>query len=210
MPLLRSPTPPRLPDPESDAPSSVRALLGTLRIYFNQLQASVTTLLGLRGGVYLSSAYGAYRLLTTQTAAAANTAYSVSLDTTLFESGVARTGSQVTITHTGIYHATADIQFANANANAQRVSIWMQINGVDAPNSRIDYSVPAQHGGTPGRLIGSLSRMAQLTANDTIEVKWSTESTDVQLQALPTAGSPTRPAGAAVCATLLFVSALAT
>lgn len=210
MPLLRSPNTPRLPDPEPDAPSSVRALLGVLRMYFGQLQAAVTTLLGPRGAVYLGSAYGAYRLLTTQTAAAANTAYSVSLDTTIFESGVARSGSQVTLTHTGIYHAAIDIQFANSDANAQRVSVWMQINGVDVANSRVDYSVPSQHGGTPGRLIGSLSRMAQLNSGDTVEVKWSTESTNVQLQALATAASPTRPAGAAVCATMLFVSSLAT
>jgi hypothetical protein len=210
MPLLRSPSPPRLPDPDAEAPNSFRALLGVLRIYFAQLQASVTTLLGPRGGAFLGTLYGEYRLLASQTAGAANTAYTVPLDTTVLDSGMSRASNQITVTQSGVYHIDAALQFSNSDTQLHRVSVWKRVNGADVADSRADYSIPAQHGGAPGRLAVALARLTSLTANSTVELRWSTESTQVQLEALPTAVSPTRPAGAAVCVTVTFVSALAT
>ncbi|MGL4647902.1 MAG: hypothetical protein ACRC1H_00735, partial [Caldilineaceae bacterium] len=116
----------------------------------------------------------------------------------------------ITVAATGIYHIDAMLQFANNDTVIRRVSVWKTINGTAVANSRADYSIPEQHGGSPGRLAVALARLTQLNANDVVALQWSTEATQVSLESLPTAVSPVRPAGAAVCVTVAFISSLPT
>lgn len=208
MPLLRNPTPPRLPDPEQAySPRFISALLQVLRLYFNQLSAALNALMGPHGGTFLATAYGEYRSLVSQTAAAANTAYAVAFATDVVQNGVQRSGTQLSVEHAGVYMLDVVLQFANNSTQNQRASVWKLLAGSATANSRADYTIPAQHGGASGRLAVAFSRVVVLLPGQTLELQWSTESTDVTIEALPAATSPTRPAGASVCVALTFISA---
>lgn len=211
MPLLRNPTPPRLPDPGPNYTTQfMAALLQVLRLYFSQLTSALGTLMGPHGATFLATAYGEYRAIASQTAPAANTAYPVLFATDVVQNGVQRSGSQLAVQHAGIYMLQVVIQFANSAVQDQRVSVWKVLDGSAVANSRADYTVPAQHGGESGRLAISFSRVLSLLPGQTLELQWSTESTSVSIAALPAATSPTRPASAGVCVALTFISATTT
>ena len=203
MPLLRNPTPPRLPDPGPNYTTQfMAALLQVLRLYFSQLTSALGTLMGTSGATFLATAYGLFRATTTQTAAAANTAYAVTFASDVLANSVTRTGTQLTVDAAGIYRLDVLLQLVNTDAAAQRVSVWAVVAGVAAVGGRVDATVPAT-----GRAPLTLALMLPLLPGEAVEIFWSTENTAVSLTALAAAGSPTRPASASATVALTFVSA---
>lgn len=153
--------------------------------------------------------YGSFQSLADQTAAAANTEYQVTYDTTDFASGVSVvSSSRITVKNYGIYNLQTSIQFTNTDSQAHAVSIWFKKNGSAIVNSNSELSIPSKHGSTDGRSIFAVNFYFELQANDYIEMAWSTESTTVSLQYIPTQTTPTRPATPSVIATVQYVAPL--
>ena len=76
---LIPPKAPLLPLPPVDYNQQyLEQLTNALRLYFNQLDNTNTTLLGANGGQYLEKPYGLFFSTVAQTASLANTAYAVS------------------------------------------------------------------------------------------------------------------------------------
>ena len=147
--------------------------------------------------------YGAFQDSTDQTAASTTAAYAITLDTTDYAVGVAVvSNSQITVRSAGVYNIQFSLQFANANVAIQDVDVWFRKNGADVAGSNSKFSVPNSHGGTDGHLIAALNYYIQLAAGDYVQIMWSTTSTDVSLEQIPTQTSPTRPATPSVIVTI--------
>jgi len=147
--------------------------------------------------------YGAFQDSTDQTAASTTAAYAITLNTTDYAVGVAIvSSSQITVRSAGVYNIQFSIQFANSNVAIQDVDVWFRKNGTDVAGSNSKFSVPNSHGGTDGHLIAALNFYIQLAAGDYVQLMWSTTSTDVILEQIPTQTSPTRPSTPSVIVTI--------
>lgn len=151
--------------------------------------------------------YGAFQDSTDQTAAAANTAYAVKLNTTDFSHGISvASTSRITVTSYGIYNVQFSLQFTNEDTQIHDVDVWFRKNGTDIANSNSQFSIPNKHGSVNGHLIGSLNFWAELNANDYIEIMWSATSTQVLIEQIGTQTGPTRPATPSAIVTVNYVS----
>lgn len=151
--------------------------------------------------------YGSFSSTQDQTAASTTTAYAMTFNTTDFSDGVSLSNnSRLVAGYSGIYNLQFSAQFLNTNVQIQDISVWFRKNGSDIANSNSEFSVPNSHGGADGRLITALNIYVDLQKDQYVEIMWSTTSTDVSLQHLPTQTSPTRPATPSVIATMNYLS----
>lgn len=151
--------------------------------------------------------YGGFQDSTDQTAASTTVAYPMTYNTTDYADGVSlASGSRITAGYSGLYNLQFSAQFVNTDSSIQDVDVWFRKNGTDIANSNSKFSVPNRHGSVDGHLIAALNFFIALEKNDYIEIMWSTTSTTVSIQQLPTQTSPTRPATPSVIATLSYLS----
>ena len=184
--------------------------LNILRLYFNQLQNSLTELLGNTGGRYVAFPYGAFQDSTDQTAASTTVAYPVTFNTTDFSNGVTvASNSKITVAYAGIWNLQFSIQLTNTTNASQDVDIWFRVNGTNVANSNSRFGLAARKSpGDPYHIIAALNYFVSLNATDYVEIVWGTTDTGVSIEQYPASASPTRPAIPSAIATLSFVSAL--
>lgn len=179
----------------------IRLYLNRLNTLFGQLNASSDTS-GLR------APYGAFSSGVDQTTAA-NTATLMTLDTTDFSNGVTIASSKITVANAGIYNLQFSVQLENSSNAPQDVYIWLKQNGTDIVGSTGLVGMPARKNpGDPFHDIKGWNYFLSMTANQYVEIYWSTTSVDVSIQYYAASGSPTKPATQSVVATMSFVSAL--
>ena len=125
--------------------------------------------------------WGAFYDTTTQNAAAINTAYAMTLDTTDAAFGCYRgaTTSQVYVTSPAVYDIQFSAQLDNTSGGNHLAFIWLRINGVDVPNSASQVRLK----GTDGELVAAWNWYAALKAGDYFQIMWSVNDTAVQLTA---------------------------
>ena len=182
-----------------------------MRTYFNTLDNATSALFGIRGGDYLDFSYGSFYDITNQTAASTTAAYAITLDTTAASNGVSiASSSQLTFAEAGLYNVQFSIQFTNSGANAHAASVWFRKNGTDIENSNSEFSIPAKHGATDGRLIAAINFFVEVAADDYLELMWATEDTGISITYLAAQSSPTRPATPSVILTVNRVSEVLT
>ncbi len=182
-------------------------LNNALRLYFNQIDNSLASLLDVTGGSGLSFPYGAFSSDQDQTAVA-NTATKMTLNTTDFANGVSISSSEITVANAGIYNLQFSAQFQNTDTAFQDVYIWLRQNGVDIPGSTGFISIPNRHAGTDGHAIVGWNYFLSMAANDHVEIYWSVPNVAVTIQHLNASGTPTKPSTQSVVATMSFVSRL--
>ena len=182
-----------------------------LRTYFNTLDNATSALFGIRGGDYLDFSYGSFYDTTNQTAASTTAAYAITLDTTAASNGVSiASSSQLTFAEAGLYNVQFSIQFTNSGANVHAASVWFRKNGTNIANSNSEFSIPAKHGATDGRLIAAINFFVEVAADDYLELMWATEDTGISITYLAAQSSPTRPATPSVILTVNRVSEVLT
>lgn len=125
--------------------------------------------------------YGVFYDTTTQTAAAINTAYPITLNTTDFQLGVTigSPTSRVYVDHAGIYNFQFSAQLNKASAAKADVNIWYRKNGVDVANSATKVSLQ----GSSAAAVAAWNFVVQMAANDYFELVWSTTDTGCQIVA---------------------------
>jgi len=130
--------------------------------------------------------YGAFYDTTDQTAAAANTAYAITLNSTDFAYGTERGSptSRIIVYAPGAYNIQFSSQFSSTSASAHVVSIWFRINGTDVPNSATNVTMQ----GSSGKFVAAWNFMAKMKAGDYFELMWATSDTAVSLEATAAAG----------------------
>lgn len=210
MRTLLGVVPPNLPlAPQQYDGRYQEALNNVLRLYFNRLNISLQTVFGPDGGQYISNPFGAWSSDSDQVAVSTTAAYAITFDVAdITDSVYLVSGSRMTVTYPGVYNLQFSIQFANTNTQIHDVDVWAAINGTNLDNSNSKFSVPNSHGGTDGHLIAALNLFLPMQASDYVELYWHTDNTNVLIEHLPAASSPTRPATPSVIATMSFVSAL--
>jgi hypothetical protein len=141
--------------------------------------------------------WGSFWDTTTQTAAAINTAYALTLNTADVENnGVTIvSGSRVTFIHAGVYSLTFSAQLTNTdNSNTAHIAnIWLRKNGVNVTATDSKFTVPGKFGSAQGALIGTVNFVLPLAANDYIELVWSTNDTSVAVASFPAGTTPVTP-----------------
>ena len=151
-----------------------------------------------------SKKYGAFHDETTQTVAAINTNYEITLSNTDLSSGVSlgSPSSRIVVANTGIYNITFSIQLTNASSHMQDANIFLRKNGTNLTQSNSFFTIHAKHGSVNGGFIGTVNFMLSLTANDYIELVWNTTSTNVKIESIPLIVTPSTPATPSVIITI--------
>lgn len=157
-------------------------LTNALRLYFNRLDNTNTTLLGENGGQYLEKPYGLFFSTVDQTAAVANTAYAVTFPTTYLSNNVSIvSNSRITVVKPGVYSFTLTAQVLSSNSSAKTLYVWINRGGTN-----IGYS-------TRAITLSANNEYAEVTwdfiidvptpTTDYIELRWATTDTNLRLEA---------------------------
>ena len=195
--------------PEGYQRSYFAEINGALNGYFRSLISTLSALFGIRGGKFMNNPYGAFQSTVDQTAAAANTAYAMTLNTTDYANGVSvASSSRITVVDSGIWNLQWSGQFENPDSQDHDARVWLKINGTVVVGSTGFFAVPSKHGSVNGHALIGWNYFLSLNANDYVELWWETDSTQVSIQAYAAAGN--YPSTASLIATLSFVSNLPT
>lgn len=147
--------------------------------------------------------YGAWHSTATQTAAAANTAYAMTVDTTDYSNGCSvASSSRFTAASAGLYNIQFSAQFVSTDSSIHDISIWLRKNGTDVASTNSMLCVPSKHGSENGQTLPAWNFFIQLSASDYVELMWSTTTTNISIQATGTQTSPTRPATPSLIVTM--------
>ena len=195
--------------PEGYQRSYFAEINGALNGYFRSLISTLSALFGIRGGKFMNNPYGAFQSTVDQTAAAANTAYAMTLNTTDYANGVSvASSSRITVADSGIWNLQWSGQFENPDSQDHDARVWLKINGTVVVGSTGFFAVPSKHGSVNGHALIGWNYFLSLNANDYVELWWETDSTQVSIQTYAAAGN--YPSTASLIATLSFVSNLPT
>lgn len=178
-----------------------------LRLYFNQIDATVGAMVGGTGGSYLSFPYAAIQRSTDVTFTA-NTPTQITFDQNDFLNGCANDGTDgIEVDYYGIYNYQFSVQLQNTDTQIHSAWIWLRVNNVDVPGTGSKFDVISSHGGTPGYVIAACNFYVSLTPGDTVELWAAVNNTQVTFDASPAQTSPfAMPAIPSVVATLTYVS----
>ena len=178
---------------------------GSLNIFFRKLTTVLGSLFGPRGGKFMNNPYGAFQSTVDQTAAVANTAYAMTLNTTDYANGVSvASSSRITVADAGIWNLQWSGQFENTDSQDHDVRAWLKINGTVVTGSTGFFAVPSKHGSVNGHALVGWNYFLSLNATDYVELWWETDSTQVSIQTYAASGN--YPSTASLIATMTFVS----
>jgi hypothetical protein len=127
---------------------------------------------------------GAFYDTTTQTAAAANTAYAITLDSTSLTQGVGigTPKSRVYVDRTGSYNIQFSLQLVSTNAASKDVYIWADVNGTSVPESATKLTMS----GSSNAYVAAWNFVIRMSAGDYFRLMWSTTNTNVQIARIAT------------------------
>jgi hypothetical protein len=161
------------------------------RFFFNQftLTGSGDVNSGVEGDALASSytpqlinnRYGSFYDTTTQTAAAINTAYPITLNSTQLTNGVyvGTPTSRVYVDRPSVYNFQFSLQLNKSSASANNVFLWYRLNGNDAANSATKVTLQ----GSSAAAVAAWNFVLSMNAGDYFELVWSTDDTGCVIQA---------------------------
>jgi hypothetical protein len=155
-------------------------LNNALRLYFNQIDNSLQSLLSPTGGGLLQFPFIEASDNTFQYATATNTATIVEWTTTsLGNYFTLNAGYTATAEVAGIYKITYSLQFANDDNAAHDAIVWLRVNGstsaADVANSTTIFTVGARKSaGVPTYVAGYSEVVFALNAGDEVGLWWGT------------------------------------
>tara|TARA_R110000782_G_scaffold33659_9_gene80994 strand:- start:1116 stop:1733 length:618 start_codon:yes stop_codon:yes gene_type:complete len=156
-----------------------------LRLFFRRLTTVVTNLLTLEGGgggKFLYFPVGAFSSTSTQTAAVINTAYAVTLDTTVESSDIAiESSSQIHVENDGVYRVSVALQGEAPSGTGGRLRVWLQVTGTNLASSGREYELD-------GLLSVKCEFTLTLLSTDYVQVMWAKDNADINLLATSAAG----------------------
>jgi hypothetical protein len=125
--------------------------------------------------------YGAFSDSTSQTAAAINTAYALTFNTTQLSEGVVvgTTTSQIKIYNTGVYNFQFSAQLTKTTANLAYAYIWYRINGTNVANSATRVALA----GSSSDTVPAWNFVAQVSSGDYFQLMWAVSNTGIQVRA---------------------------
>jgi hypothetical protein len=151
---------------------------------------------------WIPVAYGAFVNTDTQTAPA-STPTGITFNVTDYSRGVTISGSQVTVTETGLYTIIFSLQLSNpSTSNDDDAIVWLRVNGSDVVNTATHLTVVKSHGGVPGSGVMTVNFFQQFTAGDYFEIYGMSVLGNLQLKTYPAGTSPAYPVAPAAILTV--------
>ena len=131
------------------------------------------------------------------------TATPVLLDTTEESNGVSLGSplSRVVVANAGTYNFQFSAQLRHTSGGSENVSVWFRLNGTNIARSNTDYAIA----GNNAAEVMAWNYVATLAAGDYFEIVMSATDSDIILDYMAAATSPTRPATPAVILTVTQV-----
>jgi hypothetical protein len=149
-------------------------------------------------GSLIKKAYGSFFDSSTQSGSA-DTAYAVKHNTTDISGSIRMVdGTKITVDNAGVYTIISTQQFVHTSGGTATITGWLRKNGSDVPNSATDLRLK----GNGDKDLYAINYMAELTSNDYVELMWSADDSDTEIQATAGRTSPTRPAVPSVITTI--------
>lgn len=136
--------------------------------------------------------YGSFYDTTDQTAAAINTAYAMTFNTTDLSLGVTcgTPTSRIYVDTANIYNIQFSAQLINVSGGAHRVWIWFRKNGTDVPDSTTVMRIQ----GNNTEAVAAWNYLLEMNAGDYFELMWEVDDLGVEIHADPaTAVHPAIP-----------------
>lgn len=180
--------------PQPESPSVDDLLIGTdISDDNNTKNFRITDVLGLsRKGSFLSTQ--------TQTAAATNTAYPITLnntDTTITSGFSIVSASRITAAEDGVYNLAFSAQISKTTGGEASIDIWIRKNGTNVPNSNTRVTIKAN----ANYMVAAWNFFVGLNAGQYVELMWSTTDTGARLLYESSESAP-HPATPSVIATI--------
>jgi hypothetical protein len=135
--------------------------------------------------------YGSFYDTTTQSAAAINTPYAMTLNSTAESNQIAVTNnSRITFKNRGTYNIQFSAQLDQTSGASHNTFIWFRKNGVDIANSASVVAIQ----GASSESVAAWNFVITVLGGDYIEIMWAVSNTAVQIVAAPaTAFCPAIP-----------------
>lgn len=139
---------------------------------------------------YRTPRYGSFYDTTTQTAAAINTAYAMTFNTTDLSVGVTRGSptSRIYVDRPNVYNIQFSAQLDKTAGGVGLIWIWLRKNGTDVPDSTTQIRIQGNNAET----VAAWNFLLQMNAGDYFELMWEVDDTTVQI--LTEAASAVHPA----------------
>ena len=220
MARLQPPKAPALPLAAAEyTPQFKNRYSNILRLYFNQVDAVTSALLGVDGGQYVQNPHISAYNTADQVALGDNTPTLIVLDTlesisgfTLDPSGYAQANQD------GVYKIDYSLQFSNTDNVIHDVYVWLQVNGAFVPGSSSRFTLQARKSaGVYSFIVAYSSLTFEILKDDEIRLWWAPEKAynpvgpvpGVYMQALPAQTLPyVRPANPSAIGSINFISRL--
>jgi hypothetical protein len=121
--------------------------------------------------------YGSFYDTTSQTAAAINTAYAMTFNTSDLSYGVTRgtPTSRIYVDTPNVYNVQFSAQLDKTAGGVGLVWIWLRKNGVNIPDSAGQIRVQ----GNNAEVLAAWNYLVQLNAGDYVEIMWEVDDTSV-------------------------------
>jgi len=175
---LRPPRAPSIPlAPVDYKQGYIDQFTSALRLYFNQIDNGMGSLLSDTGGSSLSLPHIAALDTTVQYATANNTPTKVLWNTLGSSSGfkLDPTG-YVEATYSGVYKFDYRLQFANTADAAHTVNVWLKVNNANVVGTASKFDLLARKTlSVPSYLVAYSSFTLNVNAGDKIELWWATD-----------------------------------
>jgi hypothetical protein len=130
---------------------------------------------------FRSPRYGSFYDTTSQTAAAINTAYAMTFNTTDLSQGVTRgtPTSRIFVDRPNVYNVQFSAQLDKTAGGVALAWVWLRKNGVNVPDSAGQIRIQ----GNNAEILAAWNYVIQLNAGDYIELMWEVDDTSVILLA---------------------------
>jgi len=131
----------------------------------------------------INNRYGSFSSTATQTAAAINTAYPITFNSTELTNGVyiGTPTSRVYVDRPSVYNFQFSLQLNKTTAAAKNVFLWYRLNGNNAANSATKVTLQ----GSSAAAVAAWNFVLSMAAGDYFELVWSTDDTGCVIQADP-------------------------
>lgn len=129
--------------------------------------------------------YGQFYDTTTQTAALANTAYPITINSVDMAYGIyaAVPSAAMYVYESGIYWFVFSIQLDKSSGGTGNFWIWFRVNGVDIPNTASQVQVQ----GNNAEIFTSTGVFLRLASGDNVELMFAVDDVSIQLKYFPAA-----------------------
>ena len=176
--IINSVTPPNLiAAPEEYSKNREEQLANELRLYFNRLNTNLNTVADVAGGAAISFPHIVAYSDANQFAGGDDTPTIVAFNNVSNNVGFTfNSDGTANAVFSGTYKIEYRLQAVNTENVALDVNVWLQVNGVNVPDSATKYTVPARKsaGVYSYNILASFVSWASLE-NDNFALYWATE-----------------------------------